>query len=180
MEQYVVNQALESVITYMAEHQRVQKIDLVNLLREKGEFNGSFELCSKLVEWFKIQKYLKVSNPFYGYLRLTDKAKVWLNTRSKVIVYLSVLQGIKENYQLFMGLKLIRKAIAEERGIDLFKVCPNYMLEKLAYYQPETLDSLFKIRGFKEWDGDTQWHRYLEVIQDWKAREKAKDYSLSA
>lgn len=179
MKQYEVSKPLKSVITYVNQNKNVQKRKLVNHLCENGFFEKSFELCSKFVEWLKIQKFIKVCNPFYGYLKLTEKALEWSKESKEVYVSDYFLENIKENYQLLMGLKLIRKTIADEKGMELFKVCPNYMLEKLAYYQPDNLDNLFKIRGFKEWKGDTQWHRYVEVIKEWRIRQDS-DYQLSA
>lgn len=179
MKQYEVSEMLESVIAFMNQNKNVQKLQLINYLRENEGSEKSFEFCSKFIEWLKIKKFIRVSNPFYGYLKLTDKALEWQKSPKKLWLSEKMLNSIQENYQLLMGLKLIRKTISEERGIELFKVCPNYMLEKLAYYQPESIDNLFKISGFKEWEGDTQWHRYLEVIQEWKLKQK-DGYKLSA
>lgn len=178
MKSYKVSKWLESVVSYMNEKERVQKMELVNHLISQDAFDGRFDLCSKFVEWLKIQGYLRVKNAFYGYLVITEKAEKSLAEKREIWLKREFLEGIQENYQLLMGLKLVRKMISEEKGMDLFKVCPNYMLEKLAKYMPEDLDSLLKISGFKEWKGDTQWHRYLEVIQEWK--QKQSNYSLSA
>lgn len=178
MKQYEISKMLESIIAFMNENKNVQKLQLVNHLREKGAFEKRFDLCSKFVEWLKMKKFIKVNNPFYGYLKLTDKLLKWEKEAKPFLINEKDLERIQENYQLLMGLKLVRKTIADEKGIDLFKVCPNYMLEKLAYYQPENIDSLLKINGFKEWKGDTQWHRYIEVIQDWKL--KRSHYKLTA
>ncbi|GIV42944.1 MAG: hypothetical protein KatS3mg035_0067 [Bacteroidia bacterium] len=179
MKQYDVSILLESLIAFMSQNKNVQKLDLVNHLREKGSFERRFDLCSKFVEWLKIKKFIKVVNPFYGYLKLTDKALEWEKNKKAIQMNEKALKNIQENYQLLMELKLIRKMIADEKKIDLYKVCPNYMLEKLAYYQPENIDAVFKINGFKEWQGDTQWHRYIEVIQEWKAQNN-NNYKISA
>ncbi len=179
MKQYEVSTMLESVVTFMSQNKNVQKLQLINHLRENGAFENSFELCSKFIEWLKIQKFIKVSNPFYGYLKLTDKLLEWQKKPQSIYLSEKKFQNIQENYQLLMGLKLIRKMIADEKGLELFKVCPNYMLEKLAFYQPESIDKVLKINGFKEWKGDTQWHRYIEIIQDWKSKQN-NDYQLSA
>jgi len=179
MKQYEVSKILEMVINLVNENPRVQKMQLVNAIRNENYFENSFELCSQFIEWLKIKKYLKVHHVFYGYLRITEKSEAWISEKSEIWVSEKSLKNIKENYQLLMGLKLVRKIISEEKQIDLFKVCPNYMLEKLARFQPNDLDELFKISGFKEWKGDTQWHKYLEVIQDWKQKQ-LENYPMSA
>lgn len=178
--QYIeLKNIMKCVAKVLTQSKKVQKQDLISSLQEQGHFAGALGLAYKCVEYLKFRKWIKVYHATHGYLKLTEQGKQYLEKPEEQWLPLRYLESIYLPYRLLMNLKLVRNQIAEERNLKPYEVCTNYMLEKMAFYQPKDVEELLKISGFKEWKGDAQWHRYLLVIKEWKASEAEKETAIS-
>lgn len=173
--QYIeLKKIMKCVAQALSQGKKVQKKDLISRMQEHGHFAVALGLAYKCVEYLKLRKWIKVYHATHGYLKLTEQGKQYVEKSGEQWLPIRYLESIYCPYRLLMNLKVVRNQIAEERSLKPYEVCTNYMLEKMAFYQPKDVEDLLKISGFKEWKGDTQWHRYLLVIKEWKESEAEK------
>jgi len=66
---------------------------------------------------------------------------------------------------LFEAFRVLRRSIAEERGVPPYLVFSDASLRDMARLRPRTRDELLEVKGVGEWKAETFGERFLLVIR---------------
>ncbi len=121
--------------------------------------------------------FIKKSNGDYPTLSLTFKAREFLQEPVKIeiqkprkeekIIAKKIKQDLDYNKELFRKLRILRKKIADERGIPAFVIFGDASLQEMAYYFPCNKESFLKINGVGKTTLESFGDVFLEVIKEY-------------
>jgi len=98
-----------------------------------------------------------------------------IEERKKKIASKQSNLDIDSNYDLLTSLKVLRKHIAEEKGIPPYAVFPDRTLLEMAAYIPKSINTLCKIHGVGRIKANIYGDEFLEVIIDFAKQNNLKE-----
>ncbi|NQU99572.1 MAG: RecQ family ATP-dependent DNA helicase, partial [Parcubacteria group bacterium] len=127
-----------------------------------------------------IGKYpiLKMTNK--GYLFLKNRESINLAKFSEVDVESSkVKESLKYNEELFENLRILRKKLADQKGVSPFIIFSDVALQEMAYYLPQGLESFAKISGVGKEKLSQFGNKFLKVIVKFTKDNKLEEKTIS-
>lgn len=130
---------------------------------ELGEHHFAF--VDDLINYLIKLGLLKVSNPAYGSISLTDQGKKWMENPESLMTTRGELRKSWYQIQLITALKALRKETAEQKDKQPFELFTNYTMDVLAEKLPQTEEALKAIPGVEKMDGATRLMVLTEITR---------------
>ncbi len=122
--------------------------------------HGSLKLMDKA--WDILHRKVK----YFGILRQEEKAEEKIPTEKIKLEY---------DHELFRILRLERKRIADQKNIPPYVIFPDKTLEEMAFYFPQSEESLLTIHGIGEIKARSYAPVFLPLIKEYAAENDKKE-----
>lgn len=123
------------------------------------------------------KRFLKKDAGKYPTLSLSNRAKIFLNSREKIFLpkpsfEQEVAGGEERNVleyekELFEELRTLRKKIADEKNVPPFVIFSDVALQEMAYYLPQNSESFLRISGVGNAKLEEYGGKFMKVIGDY-------------
>ncbi len=120
----------------------------------------SKDQLSDIFEHLIHKKILTKNDGDFSTYRLSESGLQWLKSKEKIflpqieqeeeIISSKINQVITFDTQVFIGLKALRKQIADKKNVPPFIIFNDATLQEIAYYLPQSIDGFGKISGIGE------------------------------
>jgi ATP-dependent DNA helicase RecQ len=117
----------------------------------------------------------------YPTLYLTNRGKKFLNNREKIILPSPQFEKEPEGVErkkgaleydmgLFEQLRVLRKNLADQKGVPPFVVFSDVALQEMAYYFPQNAESFLQISGVGAMKLEQYGEKFMSVIREYVAK----------
>ncbi|MEZ4772980.1 MAG: RQC domain-containing protein [Bacteroidia bacterium] len=130
---------------------------------ELGEHH--FAYVDDLINYLIKHGFLKISNPAYGSIALTDEGRKWMENPDSLMTTKGELRKSWYQVELISALKTLRKETAEQKDKQPFELFTNYTMDVLADKLPQTEEALKAIPGVEKMDGATRLMVLAEITR---------------
>ncbi|MFZ2226725.1 MAG: DNA helicase RecQ [Candidatus Moraniibacteriota bacterium] len=114
----------------------------------------------------------------YPTLYLTNRGKKFLNNREKIILpspqFKKEPEGVERkkgaleyDMGLFEQLRVLRKNLADQKGVPPFVVFSDVALQEMAYYFPQNAESFLQISGVGAMKLEQYGEKFMPIIRDY-------------
>lgn len=119
----------------------------------------SFQIVN-IIRYMEDEGYLKIVDPNFGSIDVTEKGEQFLETPEDVIIPTSKMQTPELDRLLYAELRQIRREYSEAAEVMPYEVFTNYAMEKIVKQQPQNVTELRMIPGF----GDVRINKYGHAV----------------
>lgn len=161
------------------------RLSVFNIISDFGK-----EELKQLVAGLIEKKLLIKEGNEYPVLAMSDMGWKSLKQREKIFLKkpnietgIDKVEKQKEvdfNIALFEELRVLRKIIADERGVPPFIIFGDVSLRQMAAYYPQSLDSFSKISGVGSQKMAAMGERFLAVIRDFANKHGIREMPISS
>ena len=140
--------------------------------------NASEEELRYFISLLLIKGFIAKHNGEYPTLYLTNRGKIFLNNREKIILPAPQFEEESESVErkkgaleydtgLFEELRALRKNLADQKSVPPFVIFSDVALREMAYYFPANKDSFLQISGVGAMKLAQYGEKFISIIRDY-------------
>lgn len=153
-----INRVLRADEAYGFRKEGHKQIETFGLMEEE-----TFGYVDDLIHYLVRAGFLRINNPRYGTIELSEKGEAFMEKPEELVVPLADLRKSWYELELIIRLKQLRKELAEETEKAPYEIFNNYLLQRMAHEMPDQDVTLKAIPGLEDLKAATRLRILAEV-----------------